>query len=52
VASGHDPQKEGNGVHVFAQQGGFTTVTGKLGVKWFGTAYYNYNDDTLVWSPC
>jgi hypothetical protein len=51
AASGHDPQKEWNGVHVHAQQGGFTTVTGKPGVKWFGTTYYDYNKDTLVWSP-
>jgi hypothetical protein len=51
IALGHDPKTDWNGIRVNAMQGGFTTVTGRPAVKWFGGTDYEYSDDALVWSP-
>jgi hypothetical protein len=49
VKNGHDPSKEALTVFVFAIQRGFTTVSGKPGARVYGSGYFNYNSDSIVW---
>jgi len=51
VAEGHDPKKDWTRVYVHAEEDGLTTITGRPGVRPFGTAYYNHARDQIEWDP-